>query len=189
MEPWFIAVFVVASVGGSALIIFALRMAKQSRDALKQMAEAEGWTFDFRGSTGGRGAETVIRDPNEGWVVTMYVHSGTTSGSSSSTGASTRWTSFEAPGLAVEGLAVIGPDIPEKTKQMANTMLGMMGGDIGLFILNKITGGLGKEAQGVRTIDRPGPGTLMASPGAEDALDGVREAPALIAAALHIWPA
>jgi hypothetical protein len=58
-------------------------------------------------------------------------------------------------------------------------MMGMMGGDLGRWLLDKITGGLGEEAQGLRTVDSPGPGTLMATPDAETALDDLRYAPEL----------
>ena len=42
-----------------------------------------------------------------------------------------------------------------------------------------MTGGLGAEASGLRSIDGPGPGHLMAAPGAETALDDLRYAPEL----------
>ncbi|MEL7115647.1 MAG: hypothetical protein AAGP08_08645, partial [Pseudomonadota bacterium] len=178
MDALLIALFVVASIGGTALIAYAIRAGHKAKAALEAMARDNGWQFSYQPSAGGRGSRTIISDPTEGWTYTMYFHS-TRTGSSGPSGSTTRWTQFEAPDLPVEGLAVLGPDIPEKTKKMADKMLGMMGGDLGLFLLNKITGGLGEETQSLRTVEGPGPGTLMTTPEATTALDDLRYAPEL----------
>ncbi|MDJ0827148.1 MAG: hypothetical protein QNJ16_16775 [Rhodobacter sp.] len=180
MDPLLIALFVLASLGGTALIAVAIRAGAKAKEAQRKMAAQNGWQFEFVPASGGKGSETLISDPAEGWTLTLYSRSGSSSGSSSGSGSSVRWSMHEDPGAAIpEGMAVLGPDIPEKTAAMADKMMGLMGGDIGRWLLDKMTGGLGEEAQGLRSVESDGPGHLMASPGAETALDDVRFAPEL----------
>ncbi|MDJ0627235.1 MAG: hypothetical protein QNJ44_03155 [Rhodobacter sp.] len=179
MDPLLIALFAAAALGGTALIAFAVRAGARAKEAQRQMADRNGWHFDFTPASGGRGSETVISDPREGWTLTLYARSGS-AGSSSGSGSSVRWSMYEDPGARIpQGMAVLGPDIPEKTAAMADKMIGLMGGDIGRWLLDKMTGGLGEEAQGLRSLDSDGPGHLMASGGAETSLDAVRFAPEL----------
>lgn len=173
-----IVLFLVCAVGGTGLLAYAVRAGHRSRAALKAMAEAEGWQVRTGPSPSGYGTETVISDPSEGWSLTLTFLSSNTSSSTN------RWTSFDAPDLPIEGLAVLGPDLPEKTKEMAGKMMGLFGGDLGLMLLNKITGGMGEEARGLRSVDSPGPGTLLSTPGAETALNDLRFAPELTNARL-----
>ncbi len=179
MDPLLIAVFVIASLGGTALIAVAIRAGAKAKAAQEEMARRNGWTYEFTPASGGRGSLTVISDRAEGWALQLYSKSGS-SGSSSTSSSSIRWSMYEDPNARIpEGMAVLGPDIPEKTAAMADKMMGMMGGDIGRWLLDKMTGGLGEEAQGLRTVEGDGPGHLMASPGAETALDDLRYAPEL----------
>jgi hypothetical protein len=118
MEILVIIVLVAASFCGTGLIYWAIKQSARQREALKALATKRGWQFEYSASSGGRGTETRISDPSEGWVMRLYFHSSSTSASGG--GRTTRWTQFEAPDLAIDGMAVLGPDIPEKTKQMAD---------------------------------------------------------------------
>lgn len=169
-------VLVLASFAGTGLLIFALRSGQKRRARLQEMSEANGWTFSYEPQSGGRGSRTVISDPQEGWEVVLYYRSNSSTGGSSS-----HWSQFEQPRLALpEGMALLGPEIPEKTKAMADSVLGSMGGGgIMRMILDKMTGGLGDEAADLRAVPGAGSGSLFATPGCETALDGLREAPEL----------
>ena len=179
MDPLLVAVFVLASAGGSALLFFVIRAGAKTKAAQEEMAKRMGWRYEFFPASGGRGSETIFSDPGEGWTLTLYASSRSSS-SSAGGSSSVRWSMFEDTRVKIpEGMAVLGPDIPEKTAAMADKMMGLMGGDIGRWMLDKMTGGLGEEAQGLRTVPGDGLGHLMASPGAETALDDVRYAPEL----------
>ena len=133
-------------------------------------------------SIGGTAADgnTIIFDPTQGWVLTIHSYSGGSSSHSAGSGTSVRWTMFEQPNAGIaQGMAVLGPEIPKKTAEMADKFMGMMGGDIGRWFLDKMTGGLGDEASDLRSVDSDMPGHLMATPGAETALDDIRLAPEL----------
>ena len=177
MDPWLIALFVLASVGGTALIAFAISRGAAHRKAQAEMAVANGWRYDHQASGGV--SETIISDPEEGWRLTIHSYSGGSGSSSGSTGSSVRWTMFEDPSLRIQGMAVLGPDIPEKTAAMADKFMGMMGGDLGRWFLDKITGGLGEEAANLRSVADDRPGHLMATPDAEQTLDDIRLSPEL----------
>ncbi len=173
MDITFVALFLLASIGSSAVLVFALRAGAAKRAKLQQFARMHGWQYDYIPAKGSGSSETILTDPSEGWTLTIYFYS-------SNSGRTRSHTQYCDPGLAIpDGMAVLGPDIPAKTREMADKMIGMMGGDIGRFLLDKITNGLGEEAQGLRSIDSQGSGTLMASPGAETSLDGIRFAPEL----------
>ncbi|MDF0601438.1 hypothetical protein P1J78_11900 [Psychromarinibacter sp. C21-152] len=177
MTAFEISLFVLASLASSALLGGVLYLAVKRRADYRAFAAARGWTYRYEGHSGSRAARHIFQDPQEGWTLTIFARSSSTAGGSGST---TRWTEFDDPGPALaEGMAVLGPEIPEKAAAMADRAMGMMGGDLGRMLLNKLTGGLGAEAQDLRTVDTPGPGLLMATPGAEDALNPVRDAPEL----------
>ncbi|WP_323770259.1 hypothetical protein [Antarctobacter sp.] len=179
MEIFVVAVLILASFLGTGLIAFALRRGAQRRERLERFAAERGWTYQHTPSTGGRGSRTVISDPAEGWELVQYVQTGGTQG-----GSSRRWSQFTQPGLALDqGLALLGPDIPEKTAAMAEMMLAKTGGGmIGKMLLNRMTGGLGEEAADLRAVPGDGPGTLFATPGQENALSPVRDMADLIEA-------
>jgi len=177
MSPWFILLFVLASIGGTALMVVALRAGAKRRERFAAYASENGWRYAFIAPAGSGVTEHEFTDPDAGWTLTIHSYSSGTANNTTSTRA---WTEFRMPLLDIpEGMAVLGPDIPRKTQQMANKMMGLMGGDLGQFLLDKMTGGLGAEMQGLRSIESAGPGTLFASPGAETALDDLRFAPEL----------
>lgn len=173
------AVLILASFAGTGLIAFAIRSSHKRRDAMKAMAAQNGWQFRYEPQSGGRGSRTLISDPDEGWEVTLYFRSNSAKG-----GSWTSWSQFDQPRLALsDGMALLGPDIPAKTAAMADMMMEKMGsGNFMRMMLNKMTGGLGDEAAELRSVAGPGAGTLFATPGTEEALDGLRDAPELAAA-------
>ncbi len=179
MEIAVAVVLILASLAGTGLIVWAIRQSQKQRERVKAMAAENGWHFSYQPQSGGRGSRTVISDPDEGWEVVLYRRSNSGNG-----GSSTHWSQFEQPRLALsDGMALLGPDIPQTTKAMADSMLsGFGGGGILKMFLDRMTGGLGEEAAELRSVEGPGPGTLFATPGRETALDGLREAPELIQA-------
>ena len=178
MSPLLIVFMVVASFASTAIIAFAISRTTAARKAQQEMAQKNGWTYSIEKSGGT--TKTLISDPKEGWVLTLYSYSGGSSSSSSaSSGRSKRWSMFEDPRYRVDGMAVLGPEIPAKTAEMAEKLMGMMGGDIGQWFLDKITGGLGEEAANLRSVPSDMPGTLMATPEATTVLDDIRLAPEL----------
>ena len=177
-----IALFVVAFLAGGALLFYVIRLSAKRRAEIEQMAHNNGWGYHFIPASGGSGSSTIIDDKSAGWMLEIFVQSSSNSNSSNS---STRWSMFTHSRAGIDqGMAVLGPEIPAKTAAMADKFLGMMGGDIGRWMLDKITGGLGEEAAGLRTVQGEGSGHLMATPDAETTLDGVREMPDLLAARL-----
>ena len=182
MNSLLIALFVIAFLAGGALLFYVIRLSAKRRAEIEQLAANNGWDYHFIPASGGSGSSTIIDDKSEGWMLEIFVQSSTNSNNS---GSSTRWSMFTHEKAGIDqGMAVLGPEIPAKTAAMADKFLGMMGGDIGRWMLDKITGGLGEEAAGLRTVPGDGSGHLMASPGAETALDSVREMPDLLAARL-----
>ena len=182
MNSFLIALFVIAFLAGGALLFYVIRLSAKRRAEIEQMAHNNGWGYHFIPASGGSGSSTIIDDKSEGWMLEIFVQSSSNSNNSNS---STRWSMFTHEKAGIDqGMAVLGPEIPAKTAAMADKFLGMMGGDIGRWMLDKITGGLGKEAAGLRSVTGDGSGHLMASPGAETALDQIREMPDLLAARL-----
>ena len=176
MEIFVAAVLILASLAGTGLIAYAIRHGQKRREALKALCAERGWSFDYQPQSGGRGSRTVISDPSEGWELVLYYRSNSSTG-----GTTNHWTEFTQPRLALpDGMALLGPDIPEKTADM---MLGKMGGgSLGQMMLNKMTGGLAAEAADLRSVPGDGSGTLFATPGRETALTAIREAPDLLEA-------
>lgn len=168
-----------ASVAGTLVIFLAVSGTRKQRAALREMAVAEGWTFSHEESDGRSGSRTVIADPAEGWAVTLYNRSNASGG-----GSDTRWSHFDLPALALpDGMAVLGPEIPESSRAMADSLLGRFGGGAMVrMLLDRMTGGLGDELADLRSVAGPGQGALFATPGREDALDRVRDLPELLAA-------
>lgn len=182
MNFMLVTLFVVAFLAGGALLFYVIRLSARRRAEIEQMAAGNGWRHQFIPASGGSGSSTIIDNEAEGWMLEIFVQSSTNSNNS---GSSTRWSMFTHSRAGIDqGMAVLGPEIPAKTAAMADKFLGMMGGDIGRWMLDKITGGLGNEAAGLRSVDGDGSGHLMASPGAETALDQIRETPDLLAARL-----
>ena len=182
MNSFLIALFVIAFLAGGALLFYVIRLSAKRRAEIEQMARDKGWGYHFIPASGASGSSTIIDDQSEGWMLEIFVQSSSNSNSSNS---STRWSMFTHSRAGIDqGMAVLGPEIPAKTAAMADKFLGMMGGDIGRWMLDKITGGLGEEAAGLRTVQSEGSGHLMATPDAETTLDGVREMPDLLAARL-----
>lgn len=179
MEYFVAAVLILASFAGTGLIAYAIRHSHKRREALKTLCAERGWSFDYQPQTGGRGSRTVISDRSEGWELVLYFRSNSSTG-----GTTSHWTEFTQPRLALpDGMALLGPDIPEKTAAMADKMLDKIGGGgFGQMVLNKLTGGLAAEAADLRSVPGDGSGTLFATPGRETALDGLREAPELLEA-------
>ncbi|MBW4983974.1 hypothetical protein KZZ07_15630 [Mameliella sp. CS4] len=179
MEIFVAAVLILASLAGTGLIAYAIRHGQKRREALKALCAERGWSFDYQPQSGGRGSRTVISDPSEGWELVLYYRSNSSTG-----GTTNHWTEFTQPRLALpDGMALLGPDIPEKTAAMADMMLGKMGGGgLGQMMLNKMTGGLAAEAADLRSVPGDGSGTLFATPGRETALTAIREAPDLLEA-------
>ncbi|KUF11903.1 hypothetical protein [Pseudoponticoccus marisrubri] len=183
MDLLIVFVLLAASFAGSALIFLAIRKSHLRREAQAALAAEKGWRFHHAPGRGGAPARTSISDPEEGWVLTLNVTSSGRGGSVS------RWTLFEDPRPALDqGMALLGPEIPDRTAAMADRMLdradaaGGIGGRIMQVMMNKLTGGLGAEAADLRAVPGDGPGTLFATPGAEHALDGLRDAPELVRA-------
>lgn len=179
MDMALILFFVAASVGGTAVIAFAIQRTAKQRQAVKELAARKGWTHEYHKLR--NGSDTVIADSAEGWQVKLCHRAGNTTGATGSgSGSVNSWSDFEAPEHWIEGLAVIGPEVPEKTKEMADKFMGSFGGNrIVQWMLSRLTGGLGDEVAELRTVEAEGPGTLMATPGAEDALQDLRFAPEL----------
>lgn len=176
MNSLFIVLLLLASVLGSGLIGLALWQGQRRQERLKIFAAERGWTYQLQPSSGGSGRRTVIANPSEGWELVQYFQS-----SGSQGGSTRRWTQFTQPGLALpEGLALLGPEIPQKTAAMAESLLaGSGGGMIGRMLLDRMTGGLGDEAAALRSVPAPGAGTLFATPGQEETLSPVRDLPEL----------
>lgn len=180
MDPLLITVFAVAVAIGAAAITYAIRSSAKTEAEQKALADAQGWTRTH--TRDNSGSTTTFESAEEGWRLDIFTGRSNT-GSSNRTSNSVRWTMFTHPGVGIDrGMAVLGPDIPEKMRAMADKMMGLMGGDIGRFLLDKITGGLGTEAQGLRTVESDAPGHMMVSPGAEGSLDAIRDLPELLAA-------
>lgn len=181
MELFVVVTLILASFLGTGLIALAVRRGHQKREQLKTFAAEQGWTYHHTPSTGGRGSRSVISDPSEGWELVQYVQ---TSGTPGGNGSTRRWTQFTQSRLALDsGLALLGPEIPEKTAAMAEMMLAKTGGGmIGKMLLDRMTGGLSDEASDLRAVSGEGRGTLFATPGCEAALAPVRDVPQLIEA-------
>lgn len=173
------AFLIIASLAGAMIVFAAFRQNRRWRAELRHLASTEGWQIEEATASGRNGMKIDISHPAEGWTLTLYSLSHSTPGGSSGT---TRWTRFTAPDLALpEGLAVLGPDMPDGARIRMESALGSTGG-VGRMILMKFLGPLGEDMARLQAAPGTGPGTLLATPGAETALDPVRDAPDLAAA-------
>ena len=114
ISPLFIVVFVAASIGGTALMLLAVRAGARSQEKYRALAQDRGWRYDHAPSTGGGASITTFSDPGGSWLLELYSHSSSTSGGSGSTRHYTEYRD-SAPSIP-RGMAVLGPEIPEKTK-------------------------------------------------------------------------
>lgn len=173
------AFLVIAALAGSGIVFAAFRNNRKWRADLRDLASREGWRVEETAASGQDGMRIDISDPARGWTLTLYSLGHSTSGGRSGT---TRWTRFTAPDLALgDGLAVLGPDMPEGARIRLESALGSTGG-IGHMILTKLLGALGPDMSRLQAVPDEGAGTLLATPGAETALMPIRDAPDLASA-------
>ncbi|MEM7694958.1 MAG: hypothetical protein AAF318_10940 [Pseudomonadota bacterium] len=172
-------VLVVASLLGSALLVLALQWGTRRRAALKNLAAANGWHYEYQGANGGRGSTVKLFDPKARWTVTIYSNTANDHG-----GSTTRWTRFERQDLAIDkGAAILGPSLPPQAIKFAAMVMENL---VGRF-LGKLLMGIdeaGADLSRLAHVDHVDPtsGTLFATPEAENALDPILGHGALVAA-------
>ncbi|SLN16466.1 hypothetical protein [Roseisalinus antarcticus] len=167
MDSGIVLIVIGLSAISGLVLMVALRAARQRREALRALAEGNGWSYREERATAGRGRRIVLAGPTDRWRLTLY------RGPSSSSGGSVQWTDFVAPDAGIpDGLALLGPPIPEKTAQLATTMLAGFGGQVIGKIFSGIDNDIGADISRLAFVPGVSPedGTLFATSDATDAL-------------------
>ena len=68
--------FVLASMAGSALMLFVMRRAEDRQDGLQALAATQGWIYDHTPGTMRRNAVTTMRDPADDWSLRLSIGGG-----------------------------------------------------------------------------------------------------------------
>lgn len=165
-----IALLVLAAGIGNFLMLKAYKASAAHAAVLSELAAQHGWTFtDVKATRRSQGHYDIV-DHTAGWTLSIYG------------GGDNRVSEWRDPTLALpdDGLALYAPPMPEKTRQMAGRMMEKMGG-LGRVMLDTFAKGLGPRAADMRLVeDDSDPATLFATPGAEAAFDGLKNAPELL---------
>lgn len=173
MENWFVIVLVLASVGGTALMFFAMKKGSQKQHDYMTYAQTQGWTCDPNAGQGQRNVLiTLFQDPGDDWELRVIFAS-----NNAHNGSSRRQVEWHSPrGALQNGEAVLGMPLPEKSVRMMQ-----MGGDIGKQVLKAALKAsfhaLGRTRFDLTfdeaTAGDPG-GVVMASEGHAQAMDALR---------------
>lgn len=170
MNMVMILIFVVASLGGGAVMVWALKRGQRYEADLQALANARSWAYAKRKATSTAQGYVELLEREQGWTLRIFY--GGRNGRSSFT----QWTD---PSLAVSsGLAVYAAPLPEKTQAMFNVLMSKSG-SLGRVMLDSVFRGLGPAGRDLCAIDDDDPATLMATPGAEGAFDPLKGRPEL----------
>ncbi|MEM9396039.1 MAG: hypothetical protein AAF991_01065 [Pseudomonadota bacterium] len=170
----FILFFVVAAAFGRYLLAKARKKGDEWNTYLQALCEREGWYLSDVDPSRGPRSGIAISAPPENWRMSFHrIASGTTGTGSMNSGS--RWTVWLDPSLALnQGVAVLGPAIPDKTREKTQQML-ESSRLLSRVMLDAFVKGLDrKESLALRVIeDRfdSSRATLLASPGNEDVFD------------------
>ncbi|WP_395344998.1 hypothetical protein PN836_009390 [Ningiella sp. W23] len=164
--------FVVAGLASSAIILFAMSKSRIKQKQLEEYALSQEWDYEYKGAQGHVGNLTVISSPLEQWRLSMYFNSSSTGEAGTSI---KQWSEFSCPdGKLEEGLAILGPALPQKTIQVLNQgSLGPLG-----FIIKKLmfefVNGMGIDIDDCKLVEQEQSderGAVFATAGNEQAVD------------------
>ncbi|WP_425052669.1 hypothetical protein [Psychromarinibacter sp. S121] len=187
-----IGTFLVLSAVATALLLLVLIGARRLEDrrGYHRFAEDHGWTYAFHPPDERHSCRHEFHHPVEGWRLTLQdrpaPRHGVRAGYRAAGAGRPVWprggpcAEFVDPRpLIPVGLAVLGPALPDDNAA-ADDSWTEGAEDTGRTLLERLAGSLGRDRHLLRSVDeQDGPGHLLATPGAEGALDSIRRAPEL----------
>ncbi|MEM1187927.1 MAG: hypothetical protein AAGI72_05355 [Pseudomonadota bacterium] len=171
-----ILLFVAAAAFGQYLLFRARKRGKAWQAGLKTLCDRHGWQLGPVDPARGMRSGTAISCPDESWRVSFHRMGSGVSGTNS-INSGDRWTVWLEPALALDhGLAVLGPAIPDKTREKTQQML-ERSGVVARVMLDAFIKGIDrKKALGLRVVEGrvdPARATLLATPGSDNAFDAL----------------
>ncbi|MEM1401926.1 MAG: hypothetical protein AAGG55_01230 [Pseudomonadota bacterium] len=175
-NPEFLLLLVVAAAFGQYLLYKARERDKAWEVGLKELCARRNWHFGYVDPKRGARSGTAISNPEENWCLSFHrVGSGVSGSNSMNSG--DRWTVWREPSLSLDGgLAVLGPAIPDKTREKTREMLERSGLASRVMLEAFVKGLDRKIALTLRVVDQrfnPSEATLLATPGSEGAFDAL----------------
>ncbi|MEO0437743.1 MAG: hypothetical protein AAF098_12635 [Pseudomonadota bacterium] len=170
----FILFFIVVAALGRYLLSKARQKGEEWHADLQALCMRRGWYLSDVDPGRGPRSGTAITAPPENWRMSFHrISSGATGTSSMDSGS--RWTVWLDPNLALsQGVAVLGPAIPDKTREKTRQML-ENSRLLSRVMLDAFVKGLNrKESLALRVVDGrfdSSHATLLATPGNEHAFD------------------
>ncbi|MEL6914941.1 MAG: hypothetical protein AAFP13_10610 [Pseudomonadota bacterium] len=179
MDLTIIFLFIIASMFGTAVMIWAVRKSGQKREDYAAYAAAQGWDYSKTEGDGTHRLVDAFCEPGDDWALRIIFVSGGAQGHA--TQRYVEWTT--QAGALPAGEAVLGMPIPEKTARMLQSG-GAMGQTVARAALKGTLYALGNTRFDLpfdtATAGHPG-GVVMASPGNEASMDALRDSADLAA--------
>ena len=174
-NPEFLLFIVVAAAFGQYLLFKARERGKAWEAGLKELCARRSWHFGYVDPEKGARSGTAISNPEENWCLSFHrIGSGVSGSNSMNSG--DRWTVWREPSLSLDGLAVLGPAIPDKTREKTQEML-ERSGLVSRVMLEAFVKGLDRKiALTLRVVEQrfnSSEATLLATPGSEGAFDAL----------------
>ncbi|MAQ85084.1 hypothetical protein [Psychromarinibacter halotolerans] len=187
-----IGTFLALSAAATVLLLLVLAGARRLRvrEAYHRIAADHGWTYAFHPQDERHSCRHEFRHPVEGWCLTLQDRRDARRGRASRRlGKATGRAAVSRVGPCAEfidprplipvGLAVLGPALSNGDGSAEDAWT-EGSEDAGRTRVERLAGNLGRDRHLLRSVDdQPGPGQLLATPGAENALDDIRGAPEL----------